>query len=298
MAIDIKEPAARAPWPPKAENDPLYRYPKPYPVGRAKGENFFTIARKHHLGAGDLVNYNFQTKDSGEINWYLANYIGCPTPKHGQRYYEFAGATYDPLKNKGVIFIPMYGETTSNALNRFGDKIVENYNNSRDKKPDDLCYENCYNRVKVAARAVGVTIPARHDTSQFGIIWGTLIHQKGWKDVPDEYKGRGAAGAMVNAGLATLVDQQSIWRGDLEPGAVIQVWKSEAEFEKAKNGQEAFGHSFIFLNYIYSGSATTGMAIADQGYESGKPLSKSTWGVWIGANLFKKADTPASVPAQ
>jgi hypothetical protein len=44
-------------------------------VGRAKGESFFTIARKHKIGAGDLVNYNFQTKNSGEINWYLANYI-------------------------------------------------------------------------------------------------------------------------------------------------------------------------------------------------------------------------------
>ena len=87
MAIDMKEPAVKAPWPPKEENE-----------GRAKGESFFTIARKHKIGAGDLVNYNFQTKNSGEINWYLANYIGCPAPKHGQRYFEFAGAPYDPVK--------------------------------------------------------------------------------------------------------------------------------------------------------------------------------------------------------
>src|SRR5262245_55534106 len=113
MAIDIKEPAVKAPWPPKEENDPLYRYPKPYPVGRAKGESFFTIAKKHHLGASDLVHYNFRTRNSSEINWYLANYVGCPTPKHGQRYYELAGASYDPVKNTGVIFIPMHGETTS-----------------------------------------------------------------------------------------------------------------------------------------------------------------------------------------
>jgi hypothetical protein len=32
MAIDIQEPAVKAPWPPREENDPLYRYPKPYPV--------------------------------------------------------------------------------------------------------------------------------------------------------------------------------------------------------------------------------------------------------------------------
>jgi hypothetical protein len=189
MAIDIKEPAVKAPWPPTEENDPLYRYPKPYPVGRAKGESFFTIAKKHHLGASDLVNYNFRTKNSSEINWYLANYVGCPTPKHGQRYYELAGASYDPLKNTGVIFIPMHGETTSNALNRFGEKLVENYNNTTNKEPGGLCYETCYNRVKVGARAVGVTIPAWNNGSTFSIIWGTLIAQKGWEDVPGRVQG-------------------------------------------------------------------------------------------------------------
>jgi len=191
----------------------------------------------------------------------------------------------------------MHGETTSNALNRFGEKLVENYNNTTNKEPGGLCYETCYNRVKVGARAVGVTIPAWNNGSTFSIIWGTLIAQKGWEDVPDEYKGRGAAGAMAWAGLATLVDQQAIWRGDLEPGAVIQVWESEAAFENAKAGKSASGHSFIFLNYIYSGSAITGMAIADQGYEGGAPLPKNEWGVWIGANLFKKPDTPASRPS-
>lgn len=184
MAIDIKEPAVKAPWPPKEENDPLYRYPKPYPVGRAKGESFFTIAKKHHLGASDLVNYNFRTKNSSEINWYLANYVGCPTPKHGQRYYELAGASYDPLKNTGVIFIPMHGETTSNALNRFGEKLVENYNNTTNKEPGGLCYETCYNRVKVGARAVGVTIPAWNNGSTFSIIWGTLIARRAGKTCP------------------------------------------------------------------------------------------------------------------
>src|SRR5882724_11354566 len=184
MAIDMKEPAVRAPWPPKKENDPLYRYPKPYPVGRAKGESFFTIARKHKVGAADLVKYNFQTKNSGEINWYLANYVGCPAPKHGQRYFEFAGAPYDPVKNTGVIFIPMHGDTSSNALNRFGEKIVENYNNTTNKEPGGLCYETCYNRVKVAARAVGVTIPGWNDGSTFSIIWGTLSAQRGWGTCP------------------------------------------------------------------------------------------------------------------
>jgi len=40
------------------------------------------------------------------------------------------------------------------------------------------------------------------------------------------------------------------------------------------------------------------MAIADQGYESGEPLAKNEWGVWIGANLFKKPGPSTSTPAQ
>jgi hypothetical protein len=123
------------------------------------------------------------------------------------------------VKNTGVIFIPTHGETTSNALNRFGEKIVENYNNTTNKEPGGLCYETCYNRVKLAARAVGVTIPAWSNGSTFSIIWGTLIAQKGWVDVPDQYKGRGAAGAMAWAGLATLISSpaRSSRSGKLRP---------------------------------------------------------------------------------
>jgi hypothetical protein len=167
MAIDMKEPAVKAPWPPKEENGegPRARASSPSrgSTRSAPATSSTTTSRPRIL----------------EINWYLANYIGCPAPKHGQRYFEFAGAPYDPVKNTGVIFIPTHGETTSNALNRFGEKIVENYNNTTNKEPGGLCYETCYNRVKLAARAVGVTIPAWSNGSTFSIIWGTLIAQKG-----------------------------------------------------------------------------------------------------------------------
>jgi Polymer-forming cytoskeletal len=36
------------------------------------------------------------------------------------------------------------------TLNRFGEKMVENYNNTTNKEPGGLCYETCYNRVKLA----------------------------------------------------------------------------------------------------------------------------------------------------
>jgi hypothetical protein len=288
MAIDIKEPTVRAPWPPLAEKDLLYRYPKPYPVGGAAGESFGTIAKKHKLGGMDLIYYNFQTKNPAEINWYLLNYVGCPAPKPHQQYIEFFGASHDAIKHSGEIFIPMHGEPVANALNRFGERIVSNYNNTSKKEPGGLCYETCYARVKDAGDGVGVSVPDWSNGSTFSIIWGTLVAQRGWRDVPDEYKGLGAAGAMVYAGVGTLVDTVGVWRGDLEPGAVIQVWDSEAEYENAKKGNSAYGHSFIFLNYVYTGSAITGMAIADQGYQNGEPLTRKDWGVWFGANLFKQ----------
>jgi len=91
----------------------------------------------------------------------------------------------------------MHGEPSPNALNRLGEKVVENYNNTSNKEPGGLCYETCYARVKQGGNGVGLSIPAWSDTSTFGIIWGSLIAQRGRKDVPEEYKGLGAAGAMV-----------------------------------------------------------------------------------------------------
>jgi hypothetical protein len=74
---------------------------------------------------------------------------------------------------------------------------------------------------------------------------------------------------------------------------VIQVWKGPADFKRVKQGDEvadgSWGHSFIFLNYIHSGSAITGIAIADQGYQNGAPLAKGDYSYWVGANLDQAA---------
>jgi hypothetical protein len=288
MSVRTKEPAAKAPWPPKAANDPLYRYPKPYPVGRVQGESLATIAKKSKISVKDLLKYNFLTKVPEEINWYLANYVRCPEPRPSQQYYELFGAKYDEKSNTGVIFIPTHGKETTIPLNRLGERIVEDYNNTANKEPGGLCYETCYARVKKAGSPSGVTVPAWKNNSTFGLIWGSLVAQPGWKSVPEEYKGLGAAGAMVWAGLGTLVDMEGIWRGDLEPGAVIQVWGSTGDYENVRKGNSAYGHSFIFLNYVYAGSVISAMAIADQGYQNSTPLVRGDWGVWFGANLFRK----------
>jgi hypothetical protein len=41
--------------------------------------------------------------------------------------------------------------------------------------------------------------------------------------LPEEYRTKGAAGAMASAKLGTIVEADGIWGGMLEPGAVVQV---------------------------------------------------------------------------
>jgi hypothetical protein len=255
-----------------------------------QGESFATVARKHGLGGKDLVFYNFKTFVPNEINWYLANYVGCPEPKPGHKSYEFFGAKYDAATNTGVIFIPLFGNSAADSSNAFGDKVVENYNKSTDKEPGGRCYEACYARVKGASSGAPAVVPALDTISAFGRLWGSYISPKQtWLKLPEEYRGKGAAGAVAYAGLGTLVDSDGIWRGGLKPGAVIQVWKNGADFERVKAGNAvvdgSWGHSFIFLNYVYSGSTIVGMAIADQGYQSGDVLTKRQYAYWVGANL-------------
>lgn len=287
-----KEPTIKAPWPPVRTNDPFYRYPEPYLVGLNKGENFSTIAKKNGVDASDLVYYNFQTKDPKEINWYLANFVGCPAPKTGEKYYGFYGAPYNQLKNTGVIFIPRFGEPSRSYLNRLGEKIVENYNLSARKMPGGLCYKVCYQRVKEAAKQVGSPVPDFDNRSDFSRLWGSLIGPKTtWLALPEDYRGKGAPGAMASVGLGYLVDSQGIWSGKLIPGAVIQTWRIFKDFDKVKEGNKSssYGHSFIFLNYVYSGAGISGIAIADQGFQGtgrgNKPLTQGDYGYWVGANL-------------
>lgn len=294
----LKVPAVKAPWPPRAANDKFFRYPKAHPVGKEKGESFATLAKRNGVGGRELVQYNFLTSDPQEINWYLANYVGCPAPKAGDRYYGFFGAPFNEAKKTGVIYIPMFGEEAYNHQNRLGQKIVEDYSKSSRKSPGGLCYETCYARVKDAGRTVGTVVPALDNKSTFGRLWGSFIAPKSsWLELPEEYRGKGAAGAMAWAGLGTLVDSDGIWRGDLEPGAVIQTWKKAGDYDSVKEGKSiadsSYGHSFIFLNYVYTGSVISGIAIADQGYQSGKPRTKGDYAYWVGANLVTAT---ASVP--
>ncbi|WP_182871178.1 LysM peptidoglycan-binding domain-containing protein [Rhodopirellula sp. JC639] len=284
----IQEPARKAPWPPIAATG---KQPVPYPVGQKEGETFGTIAKDHGLDAKELIRFNFGTLKSAEINWYLVNYVQCPRPSRGQKYVHFRGAKYDAANKTGMIFLP--GAESQPQDNVFGNKVVELYNNlsESEKYPNGLCYQVAYNRVKAAANQVGVALPPLSSRNSFGRLWGSFINTKtnSWFNLPEKYRGKGAAGAMAFAKLGTLVDQNGIWAGNLKPGAVIQTWSTKSNYELVRDNQRprGIGHSFIFLRYSTSGSTIDGMHIADQGYQGRRVLARGKWGWWVGANLVQ-----------
>lgn len=98
---------------------------------------------------------------------------------------------------------------------------------------------------------------------------------------------------MAYAGFGELLDGDAIWKGALKPGAPMQVWKRAADFKKVVSGKSAanfdpFGHSFIFMGYVRNGEGrVTGLRIADQGYQSNRPLVPRDYEVWWAANLTR-----------
>ncbi|MGS0528025.1 hypothetical protein ACU8V7_25355 [Zobellia nedashkovskayae] len=63
-----------------------------------------------------------------------------------------------------------------------------------------------------------------------------LIQIPEWRTLPEEYRGKGNAGAIAYAGMGTLVDSSGIWSGQLRPGALMQVWRYKEDYEKVVQG--------------------------------------------------------------
>lgn len=102
----------------------------------------------------------------------------------------------------------------------------------------------------------------------FDRLWASKIDPKSsWCEIDEQYRGKGAAGAIAYLGMGELVSASQIWKGELKPGALLQVWDSDAEFEKvfAGDAPDGIGHSFIFLEYKKNQKGEIiGMLIADK----------------------------------
>jgi len=182
-------------------------------------------------------------------------------------------------------------------------QIVEDYYRSENKTPGGHCltisksrFENAYK--EVYGRSFYKDLPDAIATKQlrphqvFNNLFATATTSgPEWRDLPREYRAKGNAGAIAIAGLGELVDTEGVWSGKLRPGAMMQVWRLREDYEKVRDGAavldfDPYGHSFVFIGYVLdSRGAIKGLRIADQGYQSYRPLVPTDYEVWWGVNL-------------
>ena len=181
--------------------------------------------------------------------------------------------------------------------------IVENYLNSENKEPDGHCLIVSLRRFEHAYQKVHGHLPYQdlpdsmaskfHTPKQvFDLLYISASEKhKRWRSLPKVYRGKGNAGAIAYAGMGTLVDTSEIWSGELRPGALMQVWRFKKDYEAVVRGTnvkelDPYGHSFIFIRYVRNkANAIVGLQIADQGFQSYRPLIPSDYEVWWGVNL-------------
>jgi RHS repeat-associated protein len=124
--------------------------------------------------------------------------------------------------------------------------------------------------------------------SDFNKIFGSNVDSKDWMDLPNEYRAKGAAGAIAYAKLGELVNDNNLGSG-LKPGAVLQIWRTDGTWDKVFKGKTLTdgeqGHSAIFLGYNQDGT----WKIADQyGINESYKISPG-WQIF-GANLYPQGE--------
>lgn len=191
----------------------------------------------------------------------------------------------------------------------FGDKLAQHARTHTVPEGTD-CFAAVYQWVQATRTDANLQklppVSGPGADASFRMIWNTNFDFEGWKQLKSpyrDYRACGPAGGIVALGLADLVPHQEIWKGNLKPGALVQVWSLKSDmgdytkannevFKKLFQGDPSMkcadpdqchymGHAFIFLNYTEDGE---GMYIRDQGWLNDQVVSKSRFGLWIGAN--------------
>src|SRR5438105_2926314 len=71
----------------------------PYHV--ADGDSWQSIAKKSGVDLWWLIQYNFETRHPGEVNWYLQNRVGCVKKTADGKNFMFSSAA-----KPGIIYLP------------------------------------------------------------------------------------------------------------------------------------------------------------------------------------------------
>ncbi len=95
-------PIERAPAKPLP---PTYQPPggTPYRVG--ENESWGSVAAKAGIDALALIEFNFQTRDPAEVNWYLRRNVGCVLPTVDGKNWRFSAKA-----QPGIIYLPAPGQ--------------------------------------------------------------------------------------------------------------------------------------------------------------------------------------------
>jgi len=97
-------------------------------------------------------------------------------------------------------------------------------------------------------------------------LWYSNSKASRWDKLPKSCRGAGPPGALLFADLAldrTIVKSPAGWPAGLNPGALLQLWRNEAEYQDLRdNGTDVgLGHSCVFRSYV-EGDATR-ITVAD-----------------------------------
>ncbi len=236
-------------------------------------------------------NYGFDDHEFISLRPMLRKTI----PSSGKNSLAQIGSSTSTNENESVVNL--------NSKSMVADRIVENYLNSENKEPKGHCLSVSKGRFEQAYKEVyGHSLYQDLPTSMatkiytpkqvFNLLYASASDlSDGWRSLPEDYRGKGNAGAIAYAGMGTVVDSTGIWRGQLQPGALMQVWRFKADYEQVVHGAnvktlDPFGHSFIFISYLRDEKNNIiGLKIADQGFQSYRPLIRSDYEVWWAVNL-------------
>jgi hypothetical protein len=86
-------------------------------------------------------------------------------------------------------------------------------------------------------------------------LWFSNPHAHTWSKLPARCRGAGAPGALLYADLVanrTLLTSSTGWPQGLVPGAVMQLWSTQADYEEFRDtgAVPGLGHSPVFGGYV------------------------------------------------
>jgi hypothetical protein len=164
------------------------------------------------------------------------------------------------------------------------------------KDSEELCYKASEERIKRGfgmAAGRGFALPEDRTASVFDAIIASIPGRM--KEIDLAYRGTGAAGALVYAGLGTFVPETDIFTGGLRPGAAMQVWAHQEAYDLLRAGEivekgkarpitdadaNFSGTSFVFIRY----DTDTNERILVRHFGGEEWHEQSDYAVWVAAN--------------